>query len=153
MRNGVIDVKATSDAPPKAVFALLLDVSTWPRWGDWETAELEQPGAPDPNGVGAIRSFIGKARTREQVVAVDQDRHLAYILLSGIPIRGYRADVRLAPTSAGGTEISWRSSFRSKIPGLTGLIERRLQAFIADTAVRLARAAEVRTATADPAPS
>lgn len=146
MRTGVIDATATSEAPPSAVFALLLDVSTWPDWGDWETAELEQPGSPDPNGVGAIRSFTGKARTREQVVAVEPDRHLAYILLSGIPIRSYRADVRLRPTASGGTTISWHSTFRSKIPGLTGLIERRLQAFISDTAVRLARAAEVRTA-------
>ena len=144
MRTVKIDVTAISAAAPSAVFALLYDVSTWPQWGDWETAELEEPGSPDPNGVGAIRSFTGHARSREQVVAVEPDRHLAYILLSGIPIRGYRADVRLTPIATGGTTITWRSSFRSKIPGLTGLIERRLQAFIADTAVRLARAAEVR---------
>lgn len=141
MRTGRIDVQATSDAPPSEVFALLHDVTTWPEWADFATARLERPGAPDPNGVGAIRAFTGHANTREEVVAVEQDRHLGYVLLSGIPIRDYRADVRLAPTASGGTEISWRSSFRAKVPGTTGLIEKRLGAFIADTAARLAAAA------------
>ena len=129
MRTGRIDVHAVSDAPPSAVFALLHDVSTWPDWADF------------PDGVGAIRAFTGQANTREEVVAVEQDRHFAYVLLSGIPIRDYRADVRLTPTASGGTEISWQSSFTAKVPGTTRLIEKRLGAFIDDTARRLASAA------------
>ena len=141
MRTGRIDVHAVSDAPPSAVFALLHDVSTWPDWADFATARLEREGSPDPDGVGAIRAFTGQANTREEVVAVEQDRHFAYVLLSGIPIRDYRADVRLIPTASGGTEISWQSSFTAKVPGTTRLIEKRLGAFIDDTARRLASAA------------
>jgi hypothetical protein len=46
-------------------------------------------------------------------------------LRSGLPVRGYRADVDLEPDGQG-TAIRSRSSFDPKLPGTGWLIRRRL---------------------------
>jgi hypothetical protein len=48
-----------------------------------------------------------------------------YALRSGLPVRGYRADVDLEPNGQG-TAIRSRSSFDPKWPGTGWLIRRRL---------------------------
>jgi hypothetical protein len=75
------------------------------------------------------------------VTAFEPPRRPGYELLSGIPIRVYRAEVSLEADMAG-TLITWRSSFRGKFPIPAGLVQRGLEAFIADTVEGLARAAE-----------
>jgi hypothetical protein len=145
MSTYILSESAHTAAAPHAVFRLLMDVSTWSQWGDWHTSELEQPGSPDPDGVGAIRRFSRPRVTREQVVAVDPDRSFSYVLLSGIPIKDYQATVTLEPTADGGTTIRWQSSYRA-LPGLGRYLQKVLSAFLADTAQRLGRAA----LTADP---
>ena len=44
-------------------------------------------------------------------------RRLTYVLLSGLAVRDYRAEIHLSP-SAAGTNIRWHTTFRSKMPGL-----------------------------------
>lgn len=137
-----INATARSAAPPEAVWALLAEVETWPRWADFASAELEEPGNPDRRGVGAVRRFRrGRYTTRERVTTFEPPRRLGYELLSGIPIRDYRAEVTLEP-AADGTLITWRSTFRRRFPVPAGLVRRGLQTFITDTVERLARAAE-----------
>ena len=65
------DSNVNTEGPPAAVFALLADGSTWPRWSPIDAFELEAPGAGDPEGVGAIRVFTtGRHVSRERVVTV-----------------------------------------------------------------------------------
>ncbi len=134
-----LDAEARSSAPPERIWALLADVTTWPQWADFDEAKVES-GA----GVGEVRAFRrGRTRTRERVTDFDPSRRLGYDFLSGLPIRDYHADVTL--TSDGdGTRIRWHSTFRARLPGTGRLIRRTLQRFVADTAERLARAAEQR---------
>jgi hypothetical protein len=66
------------------------------------------------------------------------DRRLSYALLSGLAIRGYRADIDLDVTAEDGTAIRWQSSFTSKIPGLGGVYRRALERFIRQGAEDLA---------------
>ena len=66
---------------------------------------------------------------------------LSYVLLSGLAVRDYRADITLAP-GPGGTTITWHSEFRSKMPGTGGLYRRSLSKFIGRCAEGLARASE-----------
>jgi uncharacterized protein YndB with AHSA1/START domain len=140
-----IHATARSTAPPEKVWALLAEVETWPGWAAFNAAELEQHGSPESEGVGAVRRFQrGRWTTRERVTVFEPPRRLAYELLSGIPIRDYRAEVTLEPDN-GGTRITWRSSFRGKFPIPAGLVRRGLQSFIAATADGLARAAEGRS--------
>ncbi len=137
-----ISATARSDAPPSAVFTLLRDGATWPRWSMFSSFELERQGAPDPLGVGAIRVFVSPTRcAREEVVELVEGRQLSYVLLSGMPFRNYRADVRLAPRPKGGTAISWQARFAVERPG-TGWFWRWVMRWaLGSTARRLAKAA------------
>lgn len=134
-----LDAEARSSAPPERIWALLADVTTWPQWADFDEAKVES-GA----GVGEVRAFRrGRTRTRERVTDFDPPRRLGYDFLSGLPIRDYHADVTLTP-DGDGTHIRWHSTFRARVPGTGRLIRHTLQRFVADTAERLARAAEQR---------
>jgi hypothetical protein len=130
VRRQQIDVTTHSRAEPDVVFDLLADGSSWPSWSPIESFELEQPGEPPPEGVGAIRVFRrGRTTGRDQIVDVVPGRRLGYVSLSGLPIRDYRASVDLEPTPDG-TAIRWRSSFLPKVPGTGWLMRRGIGRFI-----------------------
>jgi uncharacterized protein YndB with AHSA1/START domain len=132
-----LDAQATSAAPPDKVWALLADVRSWPDWADFDAAEVESG-----EGLGEVRRFRrGRRETRERVTVFEPPRTLGYDFLSGLPIRDYHADVTLTQSDTG-THIRWHSTFEATIPGTGRLVRRSLQRFVADTAERLARAAE-----------
>jgi uncharacterized protein YndB with AHSA1/START domain len=133
-----IDVEATTSAPPSAVYALLRDGSSWPQWSPIGSFTLEREGTDEREGLGAIRIFkTGRTRSCERIVELVPDRRLSYALESGLPLRGYRADVDLEPRGDG-TTIHWRSSFEPKVPGTGWLYRLILQNFIGRTARGLA---------------
>jgi hypothetical protein len=105
--------------------------------GSWE-----REGDPAPGGVGAIRK-LGRWPVfgREQIVVCEPPSYLAYTLLSGNPVRNYRADVAL--TSDGdGTLIAWSGTFEPLIPGTGRLLVRVYRMLIGSFARRLAAYAE-----------
>jgi hypothetical protein len=111
VRRYTYTVRAHTSASPEQVWDLLIDAPGWARWSRIPKAVYEREGDPAPHGVGAIRNLGAKPMvSREEVVAFDAPRHFAYVLLSGLPIRGYRADVHLVPDGTG-TEIEWSGGF------------------------------------------
>ena len=141
--NQVVQAHETTAAPPERVFALLADTESWPKWSGHDRAELLHPGTPNRQGVGARRAFhVGRRTSVEDVVMFEPPHHLAYVLVSGLPVKGYRADVTVAALDGGGAAIDWRSTFRPTWPGSGFLIRRALQVFISRAARSLARAAE-----------
>ena len=101
-------VGSRTDAPAEAVWPLLGEARRWREWSFLTASALERDGAPVPDGVGAVRRFSSYGvGSREEVVVWDPPRHLAYVVLSGFPVRHYRADVTLEPSGAG-TRIEWR---------------------------------------------
>lgn len=106
------------------------------------TASWERTGEPETGGVGAIRR-VGRAPqyAREQIVEYEPPSHLAYTVLSGIPVRDYRAHVWMRESS-GRTEIEWSSRFTPRWPGTGFVLERLLHASVRSLARRLAAAAE-----------
>lgn len=112
-----------SAAPVETVWQLLSTVDTWPTWSRHKLARRERDGSPTPDGVGAIRVLgIDPAKpakvNREEVVAFEAPAHFGYILLSGMPLDGYRCDVTLSALDGGGTRITWESRFDTH--GVTG---------------------------------
>ena len=140
-----IAAEATTEATPADVWALLSDRSTWPSWSPLGSHAAVSPGADgDPDGVGGIAEFVtGRTRVREEIVAREPLRRLSYRLLSGLPLRDYRAVVELAPSGTG-TRIRWSSSYRSSRPGLGWLYRIALTRVIRGTVAGLASAALAR---------
>jgi uncharacterized protein YndB with AHSA1/START domain len=137
------EVFARSSAPPDAVWRWLADASSWKHWTNLTISELECQGAPEPDGVGAIRKLGRAGRvSREQVLEFDAPTHLAYTILSGVPVKDYRADVHLS-ADGDGTLIAWRASFEPTRPGTGTAIRMFFTYFLRDVARRLAsRAAQ-----------
>ena len=72
--------------------------------------------------------------SREEVVEFERPTHLAYVLLAGLPISNYRADVRLTSLGERRTRILWIGTFESK--GVTGAIMKRVLRFVLSDFVR-----------------
>jgi uncharacterized protein YndB with AHSA1/START domain len=148
-----IDIAATAraDAPPATVWSILADTAGWPRWSPNDHAELERPGTPIPDGVGAIRVLrTRRVVVREQITVFDAPRRLQYRLLSGLPVRDYQATVTLVPDGTG-TRIEWSATFRSAVPGLGWLLRPALRRVLHNFASALAAApAAAIPATASP---
>lgn len=126
------DITVRSSATPAVVFAIVVDGPGWTGWTSLGHASYEVQGTPAPHGVGAIRVFGAGfgPRSREQVVVYEPEHHFAYISLSGpLPMKDYRADVRLSSDPDGGTVISWKGSFRSWMPGMGWFITRMVSGF------------------------
>jgi hypothetical protein len=142
MGKYVIKASARSSAPPNVVWGVLADASGWARWGPWQRSSLEREGDPTPDGVGALRRLERRPFvSREEVTIFEPPTRLGYELRSGLPLRGYRAEVTLS-NAGEGTEINWRSEFDPAIPGTGAFFRWQLGRFIADVAERAAREAE-----------
>ena len=139
MALSTYECTAHSSASPAVVFEVIADATRWREWAGWmiDVSEWEREGDPAPGGVGAIRR-LGRwpAFSREQILEYEPPRHLAYTILSRLPLRGYHADVDLETTGSG-TTIRWTAAFEPVVPG-TGAL---LAAFLRRTVLSYARAA------------
>jgi uncharacterized protein YndB with AHSA1/START domain len=148
MASQSFTVTRVASAPREKVWTLVSTASTWKDWAGVMRSSLESEGDPPPDGVGAIRRLgppmLG---SREQVVEWEPPSHLGYVILSGMPVRNYRADIRLeekvpADGSPVTTLIEWSGTFDPKVPGTGALVRSVLKAVISRFAVRAARYAE-----------
>lgn len=142
MTRQTVEGRARAAAPREAVWALLADAEGWSRWGIWEETRLERQGEPPGGGLGAVKHMVQPSRTVvEEVTVFEPPVRYGYRLLSGIPVKDYEAEVLLSE-QGDGTEIVWRSQFAGRLPGVGGLVRRKLQPVMQDVAERLAREAE-----------
>jgi hypothetical protein len=133
-----IDEREWTSAAPDAVYSLLADGATWPAWSGIDSFELREPGDTGGESLNAVRVFrTGRVTSVERLVELVPGRRLSYALLSGLPLRQYRADVDLLPAD-GGTSIRWRSTVVAKRPGTGWLYRRALGRFIRKTVEGLA---------------
>jgi hypothetical protein len=138
-RHRQVDITAQSTATVTAVYALLADGTTWPRWSPIESYESENRVGTSPDGIGEIRIHrLGRTTGRDQIVELVPGRRFAYRSLSGLPVRDYVGEVDLEPTPTGST-IRWRASFVAKIPGTGALLERGIRRFLDQCAHGLAQ--------------
>jgi hypothetical protein len=134
-----VDVEAVSSADPATIYALLVDGSTWPRWSPIESFELERPGDPPPEGVGAIRVLrLGRTTGRDEILELVPNQRFRYTSLSGVPVRDYVGTVDLEPRGDGTTRIHWYSSFDPKVFGSGAIVERSIRRFLQRCASGLA---------------
>ena len=139
-------VTAVTSAPVEVVWPLLGEARRWSDWSFLSRTVLEREGSPHPDGVGAVRRFTRfGVGSREEVLAWDPPGHLAYRILSGFPVRDYRADVTLVP-EGGGTRIDWAGTYEPRWPGTGPLLSAVLPHMMQRFADGVARYAERPTA-------
>jgi len=130
-----IEAVATTSGTPAAVWALLADAAAWSRWGSWTNVEIQGGGQ---QGLGAVRVLARPPfHVRERITDWVPGERMAYELLDGMRVRGYRSEVTLEQTAGGGTRVRWRSSYDRAEP-LTAVV---LRLAVRDACKRLARAA------------
>jgi len=134
------EVRRRIAAPVQDVWDTLIDHRGYKTWTPVLRSELEQVGTPDMNGVGALRALgVGPILAKELVVEFEPETfHMAYELVKGVPVRGYRADVYLT-ADGDDTELVWRGRFQSAPPGLAKVLNAFLRKVVADTAKGLDR--------------
>ena len=103
-----VEAEGTAKASPEGVWALVSDATRYPSWGPWSDGHYEKAGEESPHGVGAVQvlrsaqRYMGRHTTSvEKILVFEEDRHLAYTVIRGIPVRNYRADVTLTPVRRG----------------------------------------------------
>lgn len=139
MGHHVVRAARLVDAPIETVWAMVADARGYRTWAAMTTTELEREGDPAPDGVGAIRIFGSMGvNSREEVVAFEPPTHLGYVLLAGLPVDDYRADVTLTAVDARRTRVTWVGQFDA--PGVRGAVmERFLRFVLGDFVRRLAK--------------
>ena len=135
-----VEAEGVARAPAVAVWRLVSDATSYPEWGPWSDAGYYRHGANVPGGTGAVRWFRhGRATTVEEVIAAEPGTRLSYIVIGGIPVRNYRADVTLSPV-ADGTQVRWQASWDRTIGG--AIVHRTLVRLYPEIMRRLIAAAE-----------
>lgn len=79
----------------------------------WSGSDYAHQPAAAPHGPGAVRRLRYRKRrtvTIEPVVEMHAGRCLVYEVISGLPVRHYRATVELTP-DRDGTDVEWSASF------------------------------------------
>lgn len=123
-----IDLERRVEASPQRVWEILVDHEGMPHWFPVREVVRRRPGAPDPNGVGALRVVRGGGlAVEERITEFEPPRLLAYELVAGAPVRDYRAEVALTPEGSG-TRVLWSARFRPLVPGTGWPLRRALQA-------------------------
>jgi len=138
--------EATSSASADVMFGLLADATGWKNWAGWFVREsfFEKEGTPPPGGVGSIRKVGARpVYGREETVEYDPPRRYAYRILSGQPVKTYRAEVELTPLGPG-TRVRWSGRFEPSIPGTGPFMRWYFQRLVTGFARRLAAYAEKR---------
>ena len=108
---------AVVEAPVSRVWDTLSDHEGMSAWGPI-TVTLEKPGAPERNGVGAVRRITAPGPAPaivEEITAFEPQQRMGYKALSGVPFRNYGGEITLTATEQG-TRIEWALSIDERVP-------------------------------------
>jgi uncharacterized protein YndB with AHSA1/START domain len=89
-------------APPDTVFDVITDHRAYPEYTPIRKTVLEREGAPEPDGVGAVRALhVAGPPLREEVVGYERPNRFVYKLLSGLPVRDHLGTVTISENGSG----------------------------------------------------
>jgi uncharacterized protein YndB with AHSA1/START domain len=137
-----IEVSRTIAAPPERIWPLLADHEGMKKWAPVREVIRRRPGAPEPDGVGAVRTVRAFGMVvDERITAFEPGVRLGYTLVEGAPLRDHTGEIVLEP-GAGGTRVAWRVRFRPLVPGTGWLLARVLRRGLERSLEGLRRRAE-----------
>jgi uncharacterized protein YndB with AHSA1/START domain len=151
-----VEAFGSAAAAPETVWALVANSASYAEWGPWEASGDRDLAGKASGDAGTTRWMrYHNTTTVEQILEVDRGRRMVYTVMSGIPVRNYRAEVTLTPTETG-TDIRWTAQWDGTLLGR--IVHRSLRTFYPAMMALLVAAAErsaaalADTAMADPMP-
>jgi uncharacterized protein YndB with AHSA1/START domain len=106
-----IVLKQRFAAPAEKVFDAITDHEGMTAWMPCATVTLDRPGAPERNGLGAIRRIRARGFTIvEEIVRFERPAAMDYRVLRGGPIRDHLGTIRIEDR-AGESGLEWRIRF------------------------------------------
>jgi hypothetical protein len=143
-----VEAEGVTRAAPEVVWQLVADADRYHEWGPWSASGYQGQGDQAADGAGVIRWMrYGRTTTVEKVLESEKGRLLVYAVVKGIPVRNYRAEVRLSPDGEC-THIRWSASWDRTLPGR--LVHRRLRSLYPVIVSNLTAAADRRVRAARP---
>jgi len=135
----VVSVQRLIHHPIDEVFRRYTDHEGWSEWTGLGQVWLTKQGTPHRDGVGAVRAFKRTPGLREEVTLYEPPGRMEYhIVQGGFPLTDHHGEVLFTPEGQA-TRITWSVSFRSKIPGLGGVLKAGLTLFFKRLLVRFER--------------
>lgn len=140
-------------ATQEIMWATMTDHVRWSDWMPGKEVVLETPGAPEPNGLGAVRVFKvigGLSASREEVVGWEPPHSMSYTLRSSFPMKHYLSTMKLVPDGQDSCRLFWKSSWESAVPVWLGgrLVGKWVGLLAGKLAQRLLRSAASKMAAA-----
>ena len=136
-----VEAMGTTRADPRTVWSLVSDANTYPRWGPWNDGGYRPPAA-GPSRKGSVQWFRYGRRTTsvEEILEVEEPSRVAYKVVSGLPVKNYRAEVTLTATPSGGTSIRWTATWDNSFLGK--VVRHKLQQIYPEVVDALVAAAD-----------
>jgi uncharacterized protein YndB with AHSA1/START domain len=136
-----VEAMGTARANPEIVWSLVSDANTYAEWGPWNDGGYRSPAA-GPSHIGSVQWFRYGRRTIsvEEILEVEEPRRVVYTVLSGLPVKNYRAEVTLTPIPTGGTSIRWAATWDATLLGR--VVHRKLQQLYPQIVTALIAAAD-----------
>jgi len=118
-----ITVKRTINAPIEKVFDVLADHGNYKSFPGVSDSKLLKEGTPDRNGLGAVRRIeTPGVWFEEKITAYERPRRFDYLITAcKLPLEHQGGSLRFESTG-GGTEVTWTSTMRLKVPVIGGLL-------------------------------
>lgn len=127
-----VTVVKTIAAPIEDVFEWMTNSDNYRRVPGVFRADVIEPGAPTPQGPGAIRKVVTAGmKLVEQILELDRPNVMRYRVLSSFPPMRHEYGSMEFISAVDGTTVTWVSRFESTAPILNGLATRILAAGVA----------------------
>jgi uncharacterized protein YndB with AHSA1/START domain len=120
-----IRVQRTFRAPAEAVFDVLADHAGYVRFPGVRSARVVRAGAPEPNGLGAVREIdLGLSWFEEEITAFTRPTRMEYRIVRSRPPVDHEGGCLTFRPVAGGVEVVWTTTFHVRVPLASGLVTR-----------------------------
>lgn len=120
MSQRTVTASATVARPIEHVWTVLADHEGMASWAPGLRVHLDREGAPERNGLGAVRRISAPGPMPaivEEIVAYEPNSTLGYQAKAGVPFKNYGGEVVLNPV-AGGTRVDYSISLDERVPVL-----------------------------------
>lgn len=124
---------------PDKVWTVISDHERIPEWSPARSVKIVS--APNGPGVGVVRriEFGPGVSVDEEVLCYDPPHRYVYRAIRGLPANYHLGEMRVEPTSDGGTQLFWTVTIGAKAPFVAEMATAMIRRGFNDALKRLGR--------------